>query len=108
MFSKQRNVIPALCQGPRILFHKNTGALYKLYPAKGYLLILTVDQRTDGWNRFQAKEREGAGYPPQHRPVAAMADTSGLPENFGSSVFYHHSARGRYQSSAELNANSST
>jgi hypothetical protein len=59
-FLKQRNVISRLRQGPWVLFHKNTGTLYKLYPTKGYLLILTVDQRTDGWNRFQAKERERA------------------------------------------------
>jgi hypothetical protein len=107
MFSKQRNVIPGLRQGPRVLFHKITGALYKFYPAKGYLLILTVDQRTDGWN-FTGEGERGRGHPPQRQPVAAMADTHDSSEIFGSSVFDHHSARGRYQSIEELNANSST
>jgi hypothetical protein len=37
--------------------------------------------------------------------VAAMVDTHGSPEIFGPSVFYHHSARGRYQSIEELSAN---
>jgi hypothetical protein len=40
--------------------------------------------------------------------VAAMADTHGSPESFGSKVFDHHSARSRHQSVEELNANSST
>jgi hypothetical protein len=40
--------------------------------------------------------------------VAAMVDTNGSPELCGSSVFYHRSARDRYQSNEEDNANSIT
>jgi hypothetical protein len=37
-----------------------------------------------------------------------MADTNGSPKLCGSSVFYHHSARGRYQSNGGLSVNSPT
>jgi hypothetical protein len=40
--------------------------------------------------------------------MAAMIDASGSPEILGANIFYHHSARGQYQLSEELNTNSST
>jgi hypothetical protein len=50
--SKQKNVLHELRQGPRVLIKKNAGALYEVYPARGYLLIRVVDPGTDGWNCF--------------------------------------------------------
>jgi hypothetical protein len=38
--------------------------------------------------------------------MVAMVDTNGSPELCGSSVFYHHSARDRYQTNEGLSANS--
>jgi hypothetical protein len=38
--------------------------------------------------------------------VAAKADTHCSPELFGSSIFDHHSARGRYQTNEGLSMNS--
>jgi hypothetical protein len=40
--------------------------------------------------------------------MAAMADASGSPEILNTTVLDLHSTRGQYQSSAQLNANSST
>jgi hypothetical protein len=60
----------------------------------------------DGYRSIQEREKR-IGCLPQRRVVAAMADTHGSPEIFGSNVFDHHSSCSRYQSVEELNANSS-
>jgi hypothetical protein len=75
----------------QVLFHENTGALYKFYPAKGYLLISSVDHQTDGWCRFrQKRERE--------RDVSFASAT----------VFDHQTTYNQHQTVEKGNANTST
>jgi hypothetical protein len=85
---------------------KHRGSL-TILPAKGYLLISTIDQPTDGWYRLRQK-RERHGLLRQRRPVAAMAGLHGSPESSGFPVSDHHSTHNRHQSNEKGNANIST
>jgi hypothetical protein len=86
---------------------KRRGSLWSL-PREGVSSNPSHWSGNERLEMFPDEGERGRRHPPHLRPVAAMTDASGSPEILGANVFYHHSARGWYQSSEELNANSST
>jgi hypothetical protein len=89
-------------------FKEIQGFFSKNAEPKGYVLILSVDPRMDGCHRFRLKEREGAAFLLQRRPVAAMAGPKNSPENSGFPVSDHDLPRNQHQSKEKVNANTST